>query len=656
MVLIYYAIMWINIAVLVRQKEIFDLEKMKTTVGRFLGIWTSFGILLEFIPLIWHLFFIRATIMEKELAKDYKVNDTIFDPLRELIVEYLIKGINRAMLQQDKHKYYEILQNKGTLKEMLISPHPLKFLDSEILAECQKREMHSFAFRRAKKQEKLGSAEFLLDSADKLEKYIEFIITAPSVFRMIRKYFGIDDNLIGITFSTDKLKNGELHIKLGSGKGGSFFIYPKNARYLLKAIGGSDFDAIKQLLPNYFTHLLAAGQRSYINPIIAIFTINIKGENMIEPLHFMLMPNVLPFDKNELSMNSKILTFDIKGSLGQRMCSLNPEKLTQIELLSKKELEMTYKDVDFLRSFRTLELSKDDAMPILAQLRKDTILLSDVNIFDYSVVLFLVATLLINTEDFIENIKYKDCEKEYRTSFHIKNTTKENFGIIELKCQKEKISIKYSTNLCTIQFYIKKQDDLINLRQFLLNIEPKNTHTNLNNNNELLRPESRQRAKSANLLFEEEKFIDLSKNNIDSPSKILNQIPNKTELINENINLFDFKQFPIPDKQVKLINFRILSHKSELQENYILIHNIKDSVRSLGIMQLAIKQNNELYLWNWYLEIIDYLSKYSLTRRLEKSFKTTIMKEPSVEEPKRYSERFIHCFKTILTKDEIQFP
>ena len=53
---------------------------------------------------------------------------------------------------------------------------------------------------------------------------------------MIRKMNNISDNALSDVFKISHLKNDMIKIKLGSGKGGSFFVIPKNSSYLIKSI------------------------------------------------------------------------------------------------------------------------------------------------------------------------------------------------------------------------------------------------------------------------------------------------------------------------------------------------------------------------------------------------------------------------------------
>ncbi len=525
---------------------------MRTPLGRMVNLWQLFGMLLEFGPLFGHLRFVHGAMRQKNaslVSSDVGVTDSVFDPLREIIVEYLIRGINRAMLKwkqegiYESQKYYETLAHRGTVRcpaEGEVGPN---IDESDIKRISAEEDVHCFAFQRNANQEKLDSEEFLLDDAKKLEKYVQITVIAPNLFSLFRNYFGIDDNIVATTFSTDKLRSGDLRIKLGSGKGGSFFIYPPNARFLLKAISRRELHALHQILPSYFLHIVQC-RHSGINPVIALFTIDIKGENMIEPVHFMLMPNVLPFDRASLSEDTKMLAFDIKGSLGQRFSTAKPEALLNLDALTKADLGLTYKDLDFMKSYRTLELDRTEALPILAQLRKDTQLLSEAKIFDYSIVLFLVATPLIESEDILAaRLSAQDFHPQSvaRFAYAKRQASKENpCGIVVRLWPARRITIKYTTNLCTLLFHICNPADMEALRGFMQrNVKSKQRSR--------LVVEERKDVVKEHIIPEETKEEKKVVDDHDQPAH------SKDDL--SDTMLFDFKRFPMTKKCAHLVNF-----------------------------------------------------------------------------------------------------
>ena len=243
---------------------------------------------------------------KKSGNKEYFVTDDAFDSLRELIVEYLIKGINRAMLKSkqegknESSEYISFLAERGTVKGRKDHSNKINLDETDIQRISIEEDVYPFAFQRMQEEEKLDSKEFLLDDVKNLEKYVEVAVIAPNLFRMMRQFFGIDDNIVATTFSIDKLRSGDLHIKLGSGRGGSFFIYPANAKFLLKAIKVKEFEILRGILVKYFLHIVK-GKRSLLNPSIGLFTVSIKGHDTIEPVYFMMMPNVLPLERALLS-------------------------------------------------------------------------------------------------------------------------------------------------------------------------------------------------------------------------------------------------------------------------------------------------------------------------------------------------------------------
>lgn len=631
MVVVYHFFFWFFVfATLEGDLTIGDM-RLKSTPGRFLGFWENYGALLEFIPILWH----YRLAYNKALAnKMPSFTDDIFDPLRELVVEFLVKGINKSMLkgQQDFHKYYELLRNKGTVKYSK-EGEEFEFDAKELAVEALEEENYNFPFRRNKAIDKLRANEFLLEDIEKLNKYMKVTVIAPKIFRSLRKYFGIDDNELASIFSIDKLQTNKLKIKLGSGHGGSFFIYPANMRFLLKTIKKPEFAVLRKILPRYFQHL-AKGRRNFLNPVIALLTISVKGGGIIEPVHFLMMPNVLPFNRSSLPLSAKVLSFDIKGSLGQRLATDNPEKLLNFEALTKDELDTTYKDVDFLKSFRCLELDKTEAKPVILQLKEDTELLAEARLFDYSMMLFMILTPLVEAADLPAGIKMVDLKDCWKVEFPKKDSAKENPCTISIEVD-ETVTIRYTTTLFSLEFHICQRGDIEAIKSFLVNTKGDSSKRKLS----LIKgPDV---GKSLPLSVEEEK---------------------KAEAGGDCAEQVDFKEFPLPNKNVRLVNFpnRVARKEAPCEEckednnNHLIVDAVKEGIRRLGLYQLAIKDHGKakaIYLFSAYTELIDYLTTYTLKRKIEKSLKTAVMKEPSVEEPRRYAERFMRCVRTVFCVD-----
>ena len=122
--------------------------------------------------------------------------------------------------------------------------------------------------------------------------------------------------------------------------------------------------------------------------------------------------------------------------------------------------------MDFLKSYRSLELDKEEAVPILSQLKSDTHLLSSVKLFDYSIVLLMVVTPLIQQED-VHLAKISGSEECIRFYYAKRQVTKENPCVITVKIKKNIVDVKYSSSFYTLVFHIREQADVDAFRGFI---------------------------------------------------------------------------------------------------------------------------------------------------------------------------------------------
>ena len=206
--------------------------------------------------------------------------------------------------------------------------------------------------------------------------------------------------------------------------------------------------------------------------------------------------------------------------------------------------------------------------------------------------------------------------------------------MVKIKIKDDYMSIKYVTSFFNLTFHIGQKEDIKTLKTFLVNTK------NDSGKKKLSFTSDASIEKKYKFPIEENKSND------------------NNEEYSEQL---DLRKFPMIEKKEKLINFpkKILKQedsKDASEDNYVLINSVKGNVRSIGVQQFVIKEHNGakvVFLRSTYSEIIDFLTTYSLKRRFEKTLKSKIMKEPSVEEPTRYAERYMKFMKSIFCVDEI---
>jgi hypothetical protein len=130
---------------------------------------------------------------------------------------------------------------------------------------------------------------------------------------------------------------------------------------------------------------------SYIVPIYGCYTLHLTESNEIEPLSFILMKNVLDINKASFPPDTRILCFDIKGSLSGRQTLQNPKVLLE-PIIDPKIYDKTLKDFDFFNSFQKLDITNIQSNKIIEQLKEDSKFFSRHKLIDYSLLMYIIYT------------------------------------------------------------------------------------------------------------------------------------------------------------------------------------------------------------------------------------------------------------------------
>jgi len=191
------------------------------------------------------------------------------------------------------------------------------------------------------------------------------------------------------------------------GKSGSFFYYSTNRRFLLKTISSSELDSLRQMLPNYFLHILQ-NPNTLLTRLYGLHKISTENSKNI---FFVVMENILlDYEMDE--------TYDLKGSTVGRKAEENSWIL---------------KDLDFNRR---ILLDQERRNALLLEIEMDCKFLEKNNIMDYS---FLLGLRYINKED-QESSKRPYCSKFQKERGGFQATTENGewydvvyyFGIIDI--------------------------------------------------------------------------------------------------------------------------------------------------------------------------------------------------------------------------------
>ncbi len=184
---------------------------------------------------------------------------------------------------------------------------------------------------------------------------------APKVFFSIRKLYNIDtaDYMLTLAGNFQYLEF------ISNSKGGSFFFYTYDKKFMIKTISKEEAKFLRKILPAYYLHIL-----KYPDTLINRF----YGMHRVKPhakdeFRFLVMGSVF---YTNLPIH---VVFDLKGSTLGRECSEKEKKTRELPIL---------KDNDFTEMKQTINLGKTLADKFSAQIEADSKLLSELGIMDYS--------------------------------------------------------------------------------------------------------------------------------------------------------------------------------------------------------------------------------------------------------------------------------
>lgn len=83
-----------------------------------------------------------------------------------------------------------------------------------------------------------------------------------------------------------------LDIKISAGKGGAFFLKNKaDPSVLIKSMTPGEYEVMKAFTEPFYKHLLL-NPDTLIAPILGIYKLQLKDDDSIDPIYFMLMKSV----------------------------------------------------------------------------------------------------------------------------------------------------------------------------------------------------------------------------------------------------------------------------------------------------------------------------------------------------------------------------
>ncbi|KAI9613517.1 hypothetical protein H4Q26_010124 [Puccinia striiformis f. sp. tritici PST-130] len=187
---------------------------------------------------------------------------------------------------------------------------------------------------------------------------------APWVFRELREYFKLDpaDYLLSLTAKY-------ILSELGSpGKSGSFFYFSRDYKFIIKTIHSNEKNFLRLILKDYHTHV-KNNPHTLLSRFYGLHRVKLPRGRKI---HFVIMNNLFPPHRDIHE------TFDLKGSaIGREY----PE--------SKAKAGSVLKDLNWIHRGRRIELGPTKKSLFEEQLKRDTLLLQQLGIMDYSLLIGL---------------------------------------------------------------------------------------------------------------------------------------------------------------------------------------------------------------------------------------------------------------------------
>ncbi len=214
-----------------------------------------------------------------------------------------------------------------------------------------------------------------------------FIDYAPFVFRKLRtEISGISDEDYLRSVGPEQLLGNMVLGNLSSlaeqtteGKGGAFFYYTADGRFMIKTVAREEKHLLKKILRDYYFHL-KENPRSLIVRFYGLHGLRVKMNPVLfqggkyrhdEKIFFVVMGNLF---NTPLEVHRR---YDLKGSWVNRETIVGPEEDSSVAL----------KDNNFRKRNEKLIVGVDVKRDVLSVIRKDVDFFAKHNILDYSLLL-----------------------------------------------------------------------------------------------------------------------------------------------------------------------------------------------------------------------------------------------------------------------------
>lgn len=284
---------------------------------------------------------------------------------------HLKKDFNRENITNDNKKLVFLNNSNWNIVTTMISGIH-KSLSIVAFDKCHTIKKSNFKFHNKIEIEAVYSSQF-----DKC-KFKDY---APYVFQSIRRQFGISYESYIRSIGVDTFQNAffdKLYLMLSeesTGKSGSFFFHTSDSKYMIKTIRQSEFEVLRNILPNYHEHILK-NPNTILTRYFGLHQMKCYNKNkLIYDIYIVVMNNIFTMDNPSLLRHK----YDLKGStFGRRT------KQEDIDLGAAK------KDLDFISENMQINVAFGTKQKLIEQISADTGFLSRHNIIDYSMLIGII--------------------------------------------------------------------------------------------------------------------------------------------------------------------------------------------------------------------------------------------------------------------------
>ena len=271
-----------------------------------------------------------------------------------------------------------------------------------------------------------------ISSSIKVTRFIDY---APLVFRKLREEIsGISEAEYTRSVGPEQLLGNMVLGNLSSlaeqtteGKGGAFFYYTADGRFMIKTVTRTEKHLLKNMLRDYY-HYLSKNKNSFIVRFYGLHGLRLKRDPLVfrqgkyrkdEKIFFVVMGNLF---NTPLEVHRR---FDLKGSWVGRSTSSEA---------SIRDPTIALKDNDFVAHKEDVNVGPIGRQVICEQLKKDTEFFASRNIIDYSLLLGVHDRRIV-TDNIAGQTPIEEEVGQGRSFSSIDGSCVYYLGIIDILCE-----------------------------------------------------------------------------------------------------------------------------------------------------------------------------------------------------------------------------